>query len=210
LAGMILIEVVLTVLIADFISGFFHWLEDAYGREDWPVIGRLVTQPNVLHHHNPRFFTRYGWWHSSWDLLCISLCIVGVAWLCGVLTWHVWLFAVLGTNANQFHKWAHRSPAENGVLISLLQRLRLIQTPQHHAKHHTDPKNSAYCVLTNFLNPALDSIRFWDFLEKMIWVLFRLRRRVDTSLASTPKALEHNQRPGNRGHLPILVRPWPF
>src|SRR3954470_15441550 len=96
------------------------------------------------------------------------------------------------------------------VLISFLQRLRLIQTPQHHAKHHTDPKNSAYCVLTNFLNPALDSIRFWDVLERMIWVLFRLRRRVDTSVASTPAAREHNQRPLNGGRLPILSRPRPF
>ena len=34
---MVVFEIILIVLIADFISGLFHWLEDAYGREDWPI-----------------------------------------------------------------------------------------------------------------------------------------------------------------------------
>ena len=179
---MILFEVLVTILITDFISGLFHWLEDAYGRPDWPVIGWLITQPNILHHHDPRHFTRHGWFHSSWLLLCIVACVLVVAWLLGALTWHVWLFAVLGANANQIHKWAHQSPAENGPLIVFLQRIRLIQTPHHHAGHHTDPKNSHYCVLTNFLNPVLDSIRLWDAFEGIVYAFFRVRRRADASV----------------------------
>lgn len=179
---MIVLEALATVLIADFVSGFFHWLEDAYGRPEWPLIGWLVTKPNILHHHDPRYFTRHGWFHSSWLLFCIALIILLVAWLFGVLTWHVWLFAALGANANQIHKWAHRSPAENGPVISFFQRIRLLQTARHHAHHHTDPKNSHYCVLTNFLNPILDRIQFWQGLETAVFVLFRVRRRVDASL----------------------------
>ena len=106
----IVFEIVVTVLISDLISGLFHWLEDAYGRKEWPVTGWLITEPNILHHHDPRYFTRHSWFHSSWLLLCIGLLILLVAWLCGVLTWHVWLFLALGANANQIHKWAHRSP----------------------------------------------------------------------------------------------------
>ena len=182
---MIALEVLITLLVADFVSGIFHWLEDAYGRENWPVAGRLITKPNILHHHDPRYFTRHGWFHSSWLLLLIAGLIVLAAWLCGLLTWHVWLFAALGGNANQIHKWAHRSPSENGPFISLLQRLRLVQTPHHHAHHHTSPKESHYCVLTNLLNPLLDSIRFWAALEFVAWTLVRVRRRVDTSVIET-------------------------
>ena len=98
----IILEVIVTVLVADFVSGLLHWLEDAYGREDWPIIGRLVTRPNILHHHEPRYFTRHGWFHSSWDLMCLGLLVVLVAWLSGLLTWQVWLFVVLGANANRF------------------------------------------------------------------------------------------------------------
>src|SRR5688500_4872160 len=94
----ILFEVVLVVLVADFLSGFFHWLEDAYGREDFPITGRLVTRPNILHHHNPRYFTRHNWWQSSWDLACFCALLVIGAWLLGLLTWHVWLFAFLVAN----------------------------------------------------------------------------------------------------------------
>jgi ubiquitin-conjugating enzyme E2 variant len=177
-----LLQLTALVLAADFVSGFFHWLEDAYGHPDTPLLGPLIVRPNIVHHHQPRRFLRHGWWHSSWDLLCIALLVVlGAYWL-GCLTWHVWVFAVLTANVNQFHKWAHRTRAENGPLISLLHDLRLLQTARHHARHHTDPKNVAYCVLTNALNPCLDRLRFWDTLEHVIWKLTGLRRRADTSV----------------------------
>lgn len=186
----IIIEFIASLLVADFLSGVFHWIEDAYGREDWPVAGRLVTRPNILHHHDPRYFTRHTWLQSSWLLICLCAAVVAVAWVCGVLTWQIWLVAILGANANQVHKWAHRTPDENGRIISLLQRCQLIQSPRHHAHHHTDPKDSHYCVLTNFLNPILDGARFWEGLEKVLRALFGARRRIDTSLrargSSTP------------------------
>jgi len=179
---MIFVEIIATVLVADFVSGLFHWLEDAYGREDWPIVGRLVTRPNILHHHNPRYFTKHSWLRSSWLLLCLGVLVLGAAAICGVLTWQVWLVVILGANANQMHKWAHRTPSENGIFVSLLHRLRLIQTPKHHAAHHTDPKNSHYCVLTNLLNPILDRARFWQGLEFLIRIVFRVERRIDTSV----------------------------
>jgi len=186
---MVVLEVIITLLVADFISGLFHWLEDAYGREEWPITGRLVTRPNILHHHNPRYFTRHGWCHSSWLLLCLGLLVLLCAWLSGFLTWHVWLFVALGVNANQIHKWAHRSPVENGPIITFLQCIWLLQTPRHHAQHHTDPKNSHYCVLTGFVNPILDTIRLWDALEAVIWSVFRVRRRTDNSVVVAGETL---------------------
>jgi hypothetical protein len=185
---MMILETIAAVLVADFLSGFFHWLEDAYGHEDWPITGRLVTRPNILHHHDGRYFTRHTWFQSSWDLLCLGLVVLVVAWLFGLLTWKVWLVVILGTNANQIHKWAHRTPQENGRLISLLQRVRLVQTPRHHARHHADPKNSHYCVLTNFLNPVVDGVRLWEGLEWLNTALFGVARRTDASLRSAGSA----------------------
>ena len=54
-------KAIVCVFITDFLSGFFHWLEDAYGRPNWPITGRSVTQANILHHHSPRHFTRHSW-----------------------------------------------------------------------------------------------------------------------------------------------------
>ncbi len=180
--GSFLLQLAALILVADFAGGFVHWLEDAYGHPDTPVIGRLVIRPNIVHHHHPRRFLHYGWLRSSWDLLCVAVLMVLVAGWLGCLTWRVWVFAGLTANMNQFHKWGHGSRRENGPFISRLQDLRLIQTARHHAKHHTDPKNVSYCVVTNVLNPFLDRLRFWDTLEHVIWKLTGLRRRADTSV----------------------------
>lgn len=181
-ATLLLLKFVGTVIAADFLAGLIHWLEDAYVREDTPLIGKYVARPNIVHHHYPRYMTRHTWWQSSADLVLLSVILVIIAWFAGHLTWEVWLFAILSANANEFHKWAHRSRKENGPIISFFQDIRLLQTAKHHARHHTDPKNSHYCTVTNFLNPVLDSICFWDRTE---WVLARtigLKRREDTSL----------------------------
>ena len=187
-----------TVLAADFVAGFIHWLEDAYIREDTPLVGRVVARPNIVHHHYPRYMTRHTWLQSSWDLALFAVALLLVAWKFHFLTWHIWLFAVLTANANQVHKWAHRTRKENGRLISFLQDVRILQTARHHALHHTDPKNSHYCVITNITNPILDGIRFWDGLEWLLARTLGIHRRPDTSVRGFgpgPKWLTEFQRP---------------
>jgi hypothetical protein len=178
----ILFQILLTIGLADLVAGLVHWFEDAYVREDTPLIGSAVGRPNVIHHHLPRYFTRFSWWYSSRDLLVISGLIVLAAWSLGLLTWPVWLFAIISTNANEVHKWSHRTRLENGPLISRLQDLRILQTVRHHALHHTNPKNCHYCPLTNLLNPVLDRLQFWSALEWILARTIRLHRQPDTSL----------------------------
>ena len=181
-AFLILLKFIATVLAADFTAGLIHWLEDAYIREDTPLIGKYVARPNIVHHHYPRYMTRHNWWQASRDLFFVSVGLVIAAWLCGLLTWEVWLFAILSANANEFHKWEHRTRKENGRLISFLQDIRLLQTAKHHALHHTDPKNSHYCTITNVLNPVLDGMNFWNGLEWALAKTVGLNRREDTSI----------------------------
>ena len=116
----VVLQVVLIIMLADFAAGVVHWIEDAYVREDTPFIGSFIGKANVIHHHLPRYMTRNNWWQSSWDLLCLSALMVIAAWALGVLTWQVWLFAAVSTNANQVHKWSHQTRKENGRVISFL------------------------------------------------------------------------------------------
>jgi hypothetical protein len=172
-----------TFLVADLVTGIVHWLEDVYADESMPFIGRHVARTNIVHHHFPRHFTHLTWWQSSWLLCVLSALILLAAWGLGLLTWHVWLFAGLSANANQIHKWAHQTRAENGPVVSCLQHIRLLQTPRHHARHHTDPKDCHYCTMSNLLNPVLDRINFWSGLEVLFTRITGLRRRRDTSVA---------------------------
>jgi ubiquitin-conjugating enzyme E2 variant len=171
-----------TVFAAEFAAGLVHWIEDAYIREHTPLVGRLIGRPSTVHHHYPRYMTRHNWWQSSWDLVLPAALLVLVAWCCHRLTWPVWLFAILAANANEFHKWEHRTRKENGRLISFLQDIRVLQTARHHALHHTDPKNSHYCTITNGLNPVLDGLRFWAGLEWLLAWTLGLHRQPDTSV----------------------------
>lgn len=178
----VLWQSLLIIMLADFIAGIVHWFEDAYVRENTPLIGSFIGKANVIHHHLPRYMTRNNWWQSSWDLLSFSTLVVVGAWWLDLLTWHVWLFAVISTNANQVHKWSHQTRNENGRIITFLQNIGVLQTPHYHAVHHTNPKNVRYCPITNLVNPILDGLRFWDGVE---WILARtigLNRQPDTSL----------------------------
>lgn len=170
------------LLAADFAAGLVHWIEDAYIRDDTPWVGRWIGRPNTIHHHLPRRMTRNTWWQSNYDLLLAMGVVVGAAALLGRLTWQVWLFALISGNANEVHKWAHRTRRENGRLITFLQDIRVLQTPHHHAEHHTNPKEVRYCPVTNVLNPVLDAVCFWSGLEWLLQHTLGLRRKPDTSV----------------------------
>lgn len=184
MSALILVAQVIAVwLVTDFLSGVFHWLEDAYGHPSWPIVGRHVTKPNILHHYAPRAFVSNSWWRSSRLLLAICLGITAVTVATGTFNWMVALSMVLGLNANQVHKWSHRSRRENNALVRWLQRWRLIQSPSHHHRHHVHGKDSHYCVLTDFLNPVLDGMHFWRGAERVVERLFGVRRRDDEAMA---------------------------
>jgi ubiquitin-conjugating enzyme E2 variant len=176
------LETALVIITADFASGIVHWFEDAYIREDTPLVGQWIGKANTLHHHLPRAMTRNSWWQSSWDLVLGASLLMGGAALLGCLTWHMWLFTLIVANSNEVHKWSHRTRKENGRVISWLQDWRIIQTPKHHAIHHTNPKEVHYCPITNLLNPVLDGVHFWAGLEWVLERCLRLKRKPDTSV----------------------------
>jgi ubiquitin-conjugating enzyme E2 variant len=167
---MVLLKLLFTVGLADFISGCVHWLEDTYARPGMPLVGKIAEE-NLRHHARPREFLNKSWWESSSDLLLLGLLVVLGAQLMHRLDGWVLLFVLLTVNANQIHKWAHRGPKENPGFVTWLQQMRLVQTAREHARHHSGQRNSHYCVITNFLNPLLERVSFWRGLENLIaWI----------------------------------------
>ena len=179
---LIAVQVVVVVGLADFVAGLVHWAEDAYFDEDTPVIGPRIIVPNIVHHHLPRYFTRLSWWRSSRDLLLVGGLLLLAAWPLGLLSWQLLLFVAVSVNANEIHKMAHRTRAENGWFISKLQDWRVLQTPRHHGLHHSDPKNTYYCPVTNYVNPLLEQVQFWDRLEALIALRTGVKHRHDTAV----------------------------
>ena len=59
-------------MLADFVPGLVHWLEDTGGSPAPPVIGPRLIRPNIVRHPSPRFFNRLTCWPSAWDIRLIS------------------------------------------------------------------------------------------------------------------------------------------
>ncbi len=176
------VQLIGVLFLVDFLSGVFHWLEDSYGTERTPVLGRFIVIPNIIHHHHPRDFVKSPFWHRNIVTMLLGACILILVALLLGRSWELYLVCGLGAFCNEFHCWAHRSPEENGPIITALHRLRILQTPRHHAEHHTNPKNRAYCVFTNFTNPLLDKIEFWRRAEAIIAFVFGVGPRPDASI----------------------------
>jgi hypothetical protein len=178
----ITLDIILVVLLVDLASGFVHWLEDSYGRAEWPVTGALITRPNILHHKSPTAFTHNSWLRSADVLLVMGGVIIAGAWMLDMLSWQLLLFVAIGANANEVHKWAHIPAARRYPIVRYLQRFGVLQTPHHHAQHHLGNKDSAYCAVTNLVNPVVDAVGLWRGLEKSVEWLFGVTKRPDVSL----------------------------
>ncbi len=165
----IFFEIVAAILLADWITGFVHWWEDAYGNPTWRVIGKYIVEPNLVHHLDPRDLAPAGYFkltHISWIFAGL---LIAVPWLAA--DWHPFLYLatiLIAAQANQVHCWAHRTDKENGRLVRAMQRTGIIQSRRHHGQHHRPPWIGSYCILTNYMNPVLDRVDFWNRMERLL------------------------------------------
>jgi len=86
--------------------------------------------------------------------------------------------------SNEAHKWAHRTRAENGWLISFLQDWKLIQGRAHHGRHHGGTRNTTFCAITVWVDPLLDRVGIWRGLERVIAACTGVLLRVDPAVAA--------------------------
>jgi len=152
-------------LMADLVTGIFHWWEDRYAQTSWPVIGAWIAEPNELHHRSPTAFLAGGYWKRNWSTLLPTLTAACVCFIAGLAWWAlVFLFA---SQANEIHALAHRF-GKVGPVVKLFQDASIIQSPRHHAEHHRSPHQVRYCVMSPVLNPFLDALKVWQGLERLL------------------------------------------
>lgn len=150
-------------LIADFLGGVAHWIEDRYFRLDWPLIGKHITAPNELHHREPRAFLNQGYWSRNWTAMALAIPLFLLTY---AITLSPWCIALLFlSQANEIHAWSHQRCSG---FIRVLQEIGLLSSCRQHGQHHKAPFDCRYCVLTDWLNPLLDYSRFWHGMETIL------------------------------------------
>jgi ubiquitin-conjugating enzyme E2 variant len=159
--------IAVSLLIADFITGLFHWAEDTWlvpGRSK--LLDRFVVSDNIDHHRHPGKIRAGHYWATNRVCIALAAGTAAVLALCHVGAWEPYLVLALLSQSNQVHMWAHSSSPPKAV--AALQRVGLLQSTRHHALHHKRPYASRFCTLTGYLNPLLDRIRFWRALEAVV------------------------------------------
>ena len=172
-----MLYILLAILVADLLTGVFHWWEDRYGNPDWPILGKYIIQPNIKHHQDPMFFCNGNYLTRNWTTLVPSFLIAG---LCYYL--HFYFLALvfcIASQSNEIHCWEH---ARTNKIIRLLQKYYILQNKKTHALHHKRPYDTNYCVITMIVNPVLNRFKFWFFLEKAIYLVSGISPRKEREL----------------------------
>jgi ubiquitin-conjugating enzyme E2 variant len=151
-------QAVLGWLVADLLSGAFHWWQDNLLSEDTPVLGPYLAYHAHLHHRDPLAFTENSFLYRNGPTFALAA-IVGLALFfnAGASCFLAFLVAGIAVST-QVHYWAHR-PRNAPTIVRLLQETGLIQSPKQHSRHHAPPFRRAPCILTNWLNPFMGAGR---------------------------------------------------
>lgn len=169
----ILVSILLAWLFADFITGVVHWAEDRL--LDKPSRFKFlnaVKADNQLHHWKPTAMLRFTVSENintsvviAWPLaLALFFASAPVA---------IWLGVFLSGFGNIVHRWAHTPATQLNGVIRFLQAIGFFVPSKSHWRHHFNKSGlirssqavDRYCVMTAYLNPILDRVKFFRFLE---------------------------------------------
>jgi ubiquitin-conjugating enzyme E2 variant len=205
-------------VMADFLTGMFHWAADTWGTVDWPIVGVGLIRPFREHHVDQLEITRHDFIETNGASCFIVFFFASGAALLPQGPTHLFSFVVgglvfsftlLGFLTNQFHKWAHYEQVPPAV--ALLQRWHLILPRDHHQIHHTAPYTKYYCITTGWLNEPLYRIGYYRFLERIISAVTGLVPREDDLGKAAAAQLIDASGPSERESAPLsLVKPAPL
>ena len=167
---MIILKLIALILIADFITGFVHFLLDQYGSPESRFFKNAI-KINLSHHDNPRLMLERSYWELTKDSWKIAFVVMPLATLFFGFYWELAFVLIVGSNTNIFHKWSHAKRSEKPKFIHFLQKMKLLQGKHQHVQHHRKPFDTYFCIITNFWNPILEKIYFWEGVIRLFKIL---------------------------------------
>lgn len=177
---MIILKLVALYLLADLTTGFVHFLLDQYGSPDSKLFKNAI-KINLAHHDNPRSMLERSYWELTKDSWKIAFVVMPLSILLFGFYWELAFFLIIGANTNIIHLWSHSKKSEKPKVATFLQKLKIIQGKHQHSQHHRRPFDTYFCIITNFWNPILEKIYFWEGVIKF-FKIFGIRPVAGTSV----------------------------
>jgi len=185
---------ILSMILADILSGLLHWSADTWGSFDTPLVGHTFIRSFREHHVDPYQITIHDVVETNGDNFMLTFPALALISFANVRAGNSSdLFAVVFILSlalwvaltNQIHKWAHmRKPPK---IIAFFQDWKIILSRKEHQIHHHNPFDRYYCITNGWLNPLLASFAFWKRLEVMITETFGLIPRNDDAYWTSQK-----------------------
>ena len=177
-------DILIGILVADFVVAGFHWFEDTYLEyTSRPGFIGDIARDNDMHHAVPFAITRETLASNLQVPTVLAIVVLGI-WIAITPSFarhhpafFVALFVVAAT-ANVLHRWQHERDCSRPWIVTSLQRLGVLCSRDQHASHHERP-NTKYGVVLGFTNPVYDTIGIWRGLEMLV--------RVFTGIEPHPK-----------------------
>jgi plasmanylethanolamine desaturase len=163
---MLFLKICCLVLLADFLTGLFHFYVDKYAVMDSKYL-TVSINGLLIHHDFPQKMVSQSYWELTKGVYKIG----GVIFLFSLffgLHWELLFFILVSAQANLIHKWSHLNKQETPIIVNYLQKFYIIQNKKHHLKHHNGKYDEYYCVMTNICNPLLQKIHFWESIVKTL------------------------------------------
>lgn len=170
----LIFQIIIGYLIADFIVALFHWFEDTYleYNKNNSIINEIALD-NLIHHFYPRMIVIFNFFENIKISLFISCIVIFVFYLINkkfVIKYRVFffIFGVFTTISNFIHKLAHQREHENNLFVQFMQKYGLILSHKEHSHHHHINSKIKYGVLNDYTNYIYDGIGIWRIFEKII------------------------------------------
>ena len=175
---LVLFQILIAWLLADWFTGFIHWFEDRYMDRFSLNFLNSLAEENDLHHRKPTAMLLSSGWVNMRSAAAVGWPLAVVLWWLG-LPMIVWLTVFFSTFGNLVHRFAHMPKSQVPRWIRGFQELGLFISHEHHDLHHRSmkkliPKHLAgykFCPMTDWMNPFLDGVRFWTALEFLFAML---------------------------------------
>lgn len=165
--------------LADLGSGVYHWGIDNYGGAGTPVFGPQIDAFQG-HHMWPWTITRRQFANNLHALArVVTFAVMPINLLCDDPTALGFVAVCSGCImfSQQFHAWAHMTKSKLPPLVAALQDGGVLVSRGQHAAHHRPPYNGNYCIVSGVWNEVLDSWKFFEAMEMVIFFKFGVRPR---------------------------------
>ena len=169
-------EIILGFILADIVTGTFHWFEDTYLSYciNLPILSS-IAKDNELHHYFPRGMLAYSYMeHLTYTLpggifIVIMIYLLNPKLLFKYKFFFITFF-IFFSLANLFHRLAHMRECEKNIIINKIQDTGLLCSHEHHKIHHINNQEK-YCVICEYTNYMLDNVNYWRNLENLIFIM---------------------------------------